>query len=172
MYVTFTCTDVQRGVASRCGGVGRGAVVQQQLHQLFVAHPGGAVEGSLVVLETGGGDRSGDVRLVQPPRKGRCYLGLGVHLSRVLEQELSNLAVSSSGSHVERSLHLLRTSETQRQPSTVNTGQQASRRTNLRAGGGRKREKRRRRRRRVFALTTLEALGEAPLWRRVFTMFR
>ena len=36
-----------------------------------------------------------------------AYLGLGVHLGCVLEQERGHFTVASSGRHVERSLHFL-----------------------------------------------------------------
>lgn len=50
LHVTLAGADVQGGVAGCGGGVGAGFVVQQQLHQLLVAHPGSAVQGRLVVL--------------------------------------------------------------------------------------------------------------------------
>ena len=44
--------DVQGGVAGGGGGVWVGLVLQQQLHQFFVAHAGRTVQGGLVVLLT------------------------------------------------------------------------------------------------------------------------
>lgn len=50
LHVTLAGGNVQGRVASCGGGVGAGLVVQQQLYQFLVAHPGSAVQGRLVVL--------------------------------------------------------------------------------------------------------------------------
>lgn len=95
---------MKRRVARGGGGVGRGAALQQLLHDVDLPQPTGDVQRRLVVLPVERSSPLAVLHIVSVSAVGwqepLTNLGLGLHFGSVLQQVSHHIRLAGSGCHV------------------------------------------------------------------------